>query len=173
MRRLLLTFLTLGSVTGPIVTGLTLTGVAGAAPSTAPATVTVKSGDTLFLISRRSGVSVNRLRALNGLKGDIIRAGQVLRVTGSASVSAAPAGRHTVSRGDTLSLIARRYGVSVAALKAGNSLRSSVIRPGQVLKLPRRPPRRPDPRPPRSAPCTATCAWPSATPPPGWPPATA
>lgn len=136
MRRLLLTFLTLGSVTGPTVTGLTLTGVAGAAPSTAPATVTVKSGDTLFLISRRSGVSVNQLRSLNGLKGDIIRAGQVLRVTGSSSVSAAPAGRHTVSRGDTLSLIARRYGVSVAALKAGNSLRSSVIRPGQVLKLP-------------------------------------
>ena len=136
MRRLLLTFLTLGSVTGPIVTGLTLTGVAGAAPSTAPATVTVKSGDTLFLISRRSGVSVNRLRALNGLKGDIIRAGQVLRVTGSASVSAVPGQRHTVKKGDTLSLIARRYGVSVAALKAGNSLRSSVIRPGQVLKLP-------------------------------------
>ncbi|GGR59416.1 hypothetical protein GCM10008959_21400 [Deinococcus seoulensis] len=156
MRRLFLTLLTLGSVAGPTVAGLTLTGltlagltltgVARAAPT--PATVTVKSGDTLFLIAQRSGVSVNQLRALNGLKGDLIRAGQVLRISGSASAQAAPAQRHTVKKGDTLSLIARRYGVTVAALKAGNSLTGSAIQVGQILKIP---PRRAAPtRPPTS-----------------------
>lgn len=42
----------------------------------------------------------------------------------------------TVVRGDTLSEIARRYDVSVADLRSINSLSSSTIRVGQVLKLP-------------------------------------
>lgn len=42
----------------------------------------------------------------------------------------------TVARGDTLSEIARRYDVSVRDLRSMNSLTSSTIRVGQVLKLP-------------------------------------
>jgi len=42
----------------------------------------------------------------------------------------------TVVQGDTLSEIARRYDVSVADLRSTNSLSSSTIRVGQVLKLP-------------------------------------
>ena len=42
----------------------------------------------------------------------------------------------TVAQGDTLSEIARRYGVSVRDLRSMNSLSSSTIRVGQVLKLP-------------------------------------
>lgn len=42
----------------------------------------------------------------------------------------------TVARGDTLSEIARRYDVSVRDLRSMNSLSSSTIRVGQVLKLP-------------------------------------
>ncbi len=42
----------------------------------------------------------------------------------------------TVARGDTLSEIARRYDVSVGDLRSINSLSSSTIRVGQVLKLP-------------------------------------
>lgn len=43
---------------------------------------------------------------------------------------------HTVKRGETLSAIARRHGVSVDALRRANQLRSSDIRAGQRLKLP-------------------------------------
>jgi membrane-bound lytic murein transglycosylase D len=51
--------------------------------------------------------------------------------------SQVPDKTHKVKRGDTLSVIARRYGTSVAKLAQANGLKStSRIRVGQVLKLP-------------------------------------
>ncbi len=47
-----------------------------------------------------------------------------------------PSQRYTVARGDTLSAIARRHGVSVAALQAANQLSGSNLRPGQTLAIP-------------------------------------
>jgi membrane-bound lytic murein transglycosylase D len=44
--------------------------------------------------------------------------------------------RHKVRRGDTLIAIARRYGVSLEALREVNRVRGSLIRPGQELLLP-------------------------------------
>lgn len=43
---------------------------------------------------------------------------------------------YTVVRGDTLYGIARKRGSSVAKIKAANGLKSDVIRPGQVLRIP-------------------------------------
>jgi len=43
---------------------------------------------------------------------------------------------HVVKRGDTLSEIASRYGVTVSALKRHNRLKSSVIYVGQKIKIP-------------------------------------
>jgi hypothetical protein len=43
---------------------------------------------------------------------------------------------HRVKRGETLSHISRRYGTSVARIKSANSMRSSRIVPGQVLRIP-------------------------------------
>lgn len=42
-------------------------------------TTTVKSGDTLSEIARRNGTTVNKLRKLNGIKGNMIKPGQKLR----------------------------------------------------------------------------------------------
>jgi membrane-bound lytic murein transglycosylase D len=44
--------------------------------------------------------------------------------------------RYTVSRGDTLSAIARKFGVSVAMLQSANRLADSTIHPGQTLAIP-------------------------------------
>lgn len=44
--------------------------------------------------------------------------------------------RYAVRRGDTLGAIARRHGVSVAALRRTNKLRGSLIRAGQTLIIP-------------------------------------
>uniref|UniRef100_UPI0002557EFB N-acetylmuramoyl-L-alanine amidase n=1 Tax=Microbulbifer agarilyticus TaxID=260552 RepID=UPI0002557EFB len=44
--------------------------------------------------------------------------------------------KHTISRGDTLSAIAARYNISVAALKKANGMRNSMIRVGQTLTIP-------------------------------------
>lgn len=41
---------------------------------------TIKGGDTLGAIARRNGTTVARLKAANGLKSDLIRAGKTLRI---------------------------------------------------------------------------------------------
>lgn len=53
---------------------------------------------------------------------------------GSAPVAA----RYTVRRGDTLWRIAQSHGITVSRLKAVNAIRSSRIKPGQVLAIPAR-----------------------------------
>jgi membrane-bound lytic murein transglycosylase D len=42
---------------------------------------------------------------------------------------------HTVERGDTLSSIARKYGVSVASIRSANNLKDSTVRTGQKLTI--------------------------------------
>ncbi|MFD2165528.1 N-acetylmuramoyl-L-alanine amidase [Thalassotalea euphylliae] len=45
--------------------------------------------------------------------------------------------KHKVSRGESLSLLAQRYNVSVGELKSANNLKSSTVRIGQTLRIPR------------------------------------
>lgn len=54
------------------------------------------------------------------------------------AIAAGPVGpiRYTISRGDTLSEIAQRYGVSSSAIKRENGLRNDNIRVGQVIIIP-------------------------------------
>ena len=47
-----------------------------------------------------------------------------------------PTRKHRISRGDTLSSLAERYRVSVAAIKRRNQLRTNMLRVGQVLRIP-------------------------------------
>ena len=49
--------------------------------SAAPRTYTVKRGDNLSVIAKRFGLTVTRLKALNGMKGSAIRPGQKLKVS--------------------------------------------------------------------------------------------
>ncbi|MFC6617727.1 LysM peptidoglycan-binding domain-containing protein [Deinococcus radiophilus] len=108
-------------------------------------TVTVQPGDSLWSLSQRHGVSVEQLRAINGLTGNAIRAGQQLRLSGSspahASVNAAgvPTNPYTVRRGDTLSAIARRAGISVGDIRRANGLSGDALLAGQRLRIPVRP----------------------------------
>jgi LysM repeat protein len=46
--------------------------------------------------------------------------------------------RYTVKKGDTLSGIASRNGSSVSAIQRGSGISGSLIRPGQVLTIPRK-----------------------------------
>ena len=67
---------------------------------------------------------------------------RVMRVATEAAparrASSGMATSHRVGRGDTLSEIAQRYRVSVASLRTANRIKGMEIRPGQVLKIPRR-----------------------------------
>ena len=106
---------------------------------------TVRRGETLSEIALRYGTTVRALRAANGwVRPTRLRVGQRLHIPGSTAAASdgslaarAPRVRyHRVRRGETLSHIARRYGVTVRQLQAWNGLgRSSLIRAGQRLRI--------------------------------------
>ncbi|HEX3275124.1 MAG TPA: LysM peptidoglycan-binding domain-containing protein [Gemmatimonadales bacterium] len=104
----------------------------------------VRRGETLADLADRYGVTEQQLRSWNGLgRGGRIRAGQRLRVaprggsTTSSSASGERSRTHTVRRGETLTALARRYGVSVQALRAVNGLSDSEdIRAGATIRIP-------------------------------------
>lgn len=108
-----------------------------------PATYTVRSGDSLSTIADRFGMSLADLQALNDIRDPSrIAAGQVIKVSGTASggSASAPAAAapksYTVRSGDSLSVIATRYGVTVSELQSWNGIRNpSDLRAGQVLKI--------------------------------------
>jgi LysM repeat protein len=103
----------------------------------------VARGETLMEISRQTGITVERLAALNGLTNTTtIFPGQILKLDGTppAELAALASGKdsqHIVSSGDTLWQIAKKYGVSVEALRKVNGLHArSLIKPGQKLAIP-------------------------------------
>jgi membrane-bound lytic murein transglycosylase D len=110
----------------------------------------VRYGDTVGEIATRFGVSEHELVAFNGLASrHHIRAGQTLHLPPSAAVrgtkqamqpathAASPAdGFYQVQAGDTLSFIAKRFGVSEEALVQANGLSNRHrISAGQVLRV--------------------------------------
>ena len=94
----------------------------------------VRRGQTLSGIARTYKVSVQALRRLNGLgRSSLIKAGQVLKVPTRLMASRS---FHKVSRGENLSSIAAKYGLSLGEILTLNKLsRRSVIYPGQSLRL--------------------------------------
>ncbi|MEC9364263.1 MAG: LysM peptidoglycan-binding domain-containing protein [Pseudomonadota bacterium] len=95
----------------------------------------VVSGDTLSDIAGRHGVSEAALRTANGLQSSLIRAGETLKIPAGGTALATR--EHRVSSGQTLSSIARRYDVSIDALRSANGLGSSnLIKVGQTLQVP-------------------------------------
>lgn len=105
-------------------------------PDTSSGTInyTVQAGDSLWQIARQFGTTVDALMRVNGLSSDLLRIGQVLKVPVSQSSSYF---EHTVRSGDTLWLLARRYGTTVDAIKRLNGLSSDLLRIGQILRIPR------------------------------------
>lgn len=126
-------------------------------PEVRKATVTVetKKGDTPASIARRLDVPASAVAAFNPamhkLKSGRLAPGQLLAVPTPAVVAAAldipdpgiekyPNSTrrlkvHTVRRGESLRLIARKYSISPARLMRLNGLRRPVIFPGQTLVL--------------------------------------
>ena len=104
----------------------------------------VERGDSLSVIARRFNTSVSQLVALNQLQSrHRIQIGQRLLLpqgnsANQLAVNTLPAdGRYTVSRGDTVSLIAARYGVTEQDLLAANGIQDrNRIYPGQEIRLP-------------------------------------
>ncbi len=118
------------------------------AATSAPAVYVVEPGDTVSSIAQRFGLSTASVLALNGLSWrSTIFPGQVLSLTTAPVKTTAPppartqAGRYTIVKGDTISSIAARFGVSTQSILTANGLdRASIIYPGQALAIPGREP---------------------------------
>ena len=125
----------------------------------------VKKGETVGSIARRYGVSSSQLMAWNNIrKASGLRAGMALTVKGAAvasageqkaaakssraeaTVSSGPGQTHKVAKGETLSTIASRYGVTTRQLMELNNLpNAKMVRAGQglVIRKPKAAPQAP------------------------------
>jgi len=115
-------------------------------------TYTVKSGDSLGQIARRSGTTPGAIKALNKLKNDTITVGQKLTLPANSDTAAALAAtpapspvakasaadtEYTVQPNENLGQIARRFGVTQRALGTANNITDpNRLRPGQKLIIP-------------------------------------
>lgn len=114
-------------------------------------TYKVRPGDNLTLIAKRSNTTVEQIRKDSNIKGDVIRPGQIIKVRYTPKGYKAPAkggskatsgGKTTggktvtVKKGDSLSSIAAKNGVTVQQLKDQNGIKGSTIMAGQKLTIP-------------------------------------
>ena len=103
-------------------------------------TYTVQRGNTLSQIASAYGVTVSHIVEMNNIQNpNLIYPGEKLRITQSTNTTLNPVlqkNYYVVQQGDTLSGIARRYGVTVQFLANLNGIRNvSLIYPGQIIKL--------------------------------------
>lgn len=108
----------------------------------------VQQGDTMWIIAKRFGVSLDDLIRANPQvrNPDLINVGEVLRIPGAGSVMPGPypihdgggGRRYVVRMGDTIEIIAVRFSLNVTELTAFNpDLRPPyTLTPGQVLMIP-------------------------------------
>ena len=96
---------------------------------------TVRSGDSLWLLAQRYNTTVDAIKSLNGLSGNALSIGQILKIP-SAGASSAPYFEYTVRSGDTLWLLARRFNTTVDTIRSLNGLTSDNLNIGQVLRIP-------------------------------------
>lgn len=98
----------------------------------------VKSGDTLWSIAKKYGVSVEELKEKNNLTSNALSINQVLLIPGEdeSSVEVPSSSEYyTVKAGDSLYAIANKYGMSVDELKDLNNLTSNLLTIGQRLRI--------------------------------------
>ncbi|MFL5473795.1 MAG: LysM peptidoglycan-binding domain-containing protein [Gemmatimonadales bacterium] len=107
----------------------------------------VRRGETISEIAVEYGLTQRELRTWNNLNGiGRIRIGQKLRVVSPDAVNPIPPQSgdvdarlrtHLVQRGETLEGLARRYGVSIQALRRANGMSDhATLRAGVALKIP-------------------------------------
>ena len=92
----------------------------------------VKKGDTLYSIANKYGITLKELKAINSLTDDNLAIGQLLNVPSGLSL----VNTYTVSPGDTLYSIAKKFGIDIEDIKEKNDLANNMLKIGQKLIIP-------------------------------------
>ena len=104
-------------------------------PETGNYTVyTVKSGDSLYSIARKYGLTVDELVSYNNLSSTNLKLNQQLLIPKNDTI--VEEGVYTVKSGDTLYSIAQKYNTTIDDIMKLNNLTTSVLSLGQQLKIP-------------------------------------
>jgi LysM repeat protein len=96
---------------------------------------TVRRGESLTRVARRFGATVNNLTSWNNLAAaPPASAGQTLCVRVNPDGAGPVTTTVTVQKGESLSVLAKRYRTTVAKLRKLNRVRT--VKPGQTLLIP-------------------------------------
>lgn len=97
----------------------------------------VKKGDSLWSIASKNNTTVDNIKKLNNLSSNNLSVGQVLKLSYDAKKEDIKGSNiYTVKKGDSLWLIANKYGTTVDELKNANNLKSTTLSIGQTLIIP-------------------------------------
>ena len=97
---------------------------------------TVKSGDSLWSIAKKNNISVLELKEANGLTGNSLSIGDVLKIPTKKTIQDVDTNIYIVKKGDSLYKIAQNYNITISELIQLNNLSNTNLSIGQVLKLP-------------------------------------
>ena len=105
---------------------------------------TVQRGDTLYGIANKYGITVEELKQLNNLNNNTLYIGQILNIPikdNNILPDENPIEEYEiyeVVKGDSLWLIAKRYGITVDDLIKLNNLTTLNLQIGDKLKVPKK-----------------------------------
>ena len=96
---------------------------------------TVKTGDTLWSIAKKYGISVNDLKNKNGINNSKLSIGQQLLIPVRQEENPSQ-NIYTIKKGDTLYSIANEFDTTPADIIQSNNLTSTILSIGQKLNIP-------------------------------------
>jgi len=110
-------------------------------------TYTVASGDSVWSIANKHGISMDQFRSWNNIKNDFVYPGQKVVVSGGSSTntsstttvstastaSQSSGGTYTVAAGDSVWSIANKHGISMDQFRSLNNIKNDYVYPGQKV----------------------------------------
>ena len=91
-------------------------------------TYTVKSGDSLYALSKKYNTTVDEIKRINNLNSNLLSIGQILIIPSSNSAI-----KYAVIKGDSLYSIAKKFNTTIDEIKRINNLNSNLLSIGQQL----------------------------------------
>lgn len=105
----------------------------------------IQKGESVYMISKKYGVTVNAIFSLNPGSEDVIYAGRTLKIPNSSDtntqvnnntvISDSLISNYEVKRGETKSGLSRRFGVSIAMLEQQNPHIVRMLQAGHIINI--------------------------------------